>query len=125
MALTLNFPDIEELLTAHLTSVMGVPAGTRASTAPTFLRVRRTGGPAATRVTDSPQVTVEAYAPLESNAAALLADARRVIADLVGVSLAGWLVKSVTELGGPANLPDPNNSSHRYTLTAVVQIRGK
>jgi len=76
-------------------------------------------------VTDSPQVTVEAYDTLESKALALLGRARRALADLPGTELQGWAVKSVTEMGGPANLPDPNSTSKRYTLTAVVQIRGK
>jgi len=125
VAQSLEFPDIEDLLTAHLGAALGVPAGTRSSTAAKYLRVLRTGGPAPTRVTDSPQVTVEAYDTLESKALALLGKARRALADLPGTELQGWSVKSVTEMGGPANLPDPNSTSHRYTLTAVVQIRGK
>lgn len=125
MAQTLAFPDIEDLLTAYLGALLGVPAGTRSSTEPKYLRVLRTGGPAPTRVTDSPQVTVEAYDTLESKALALLGRARQALADLPGTELQGWAVKSVAELGGPANLPDPNSTSHRYTLTAVVQIRGK
>lgn len=122
---TFEFPDVEDLLSTHLGTVLGVPAGTRhAPTAP-FIRVLRTGGPVATRVTDSPQVTIEAYHSLESGAIALLGRARRAIADLPGATLSGWRIKSVTELGGPANLPDPNSTSHRYTYSAVVQIRGK
>jgi hypothetical protein len=125
VAQSFEFPDIEELLTAYLGAALGVPAGTRSSTADTYLRILRTGGPAPTRVTDSPQVTVEAYDPLESGALRLLGSARRELADLPGTELAGWSVKSVTEMGGPANLPDPNSTSKRYTMTAVVQIRGK
>ena len=125
MPQSLEFPDIEDLLTAYLGAALGVPAGTRSSTAAKYLRVLRTGGPAPTRVTDSPQVTVEAYDTLESKALALLGKARRALADLPGTELQGWAVKSVTEMGGPANLPDPNSTSKRYTLTAVVQIRGK
>jgi len=90
-----------------------------------FLRVLRTGGPAHTRITDSPQVTVEAYHSRESGAIQLLGRARRWLADLPGTELSGWAVKSVDELGGPANLPDPNTTLFRYTFTAVVQIRGK
>lgn len=125
MAQTLHFPDIEELLSAHLGTVLGVPAGTRSSSAARYVRILRTGGPAPTRVTDSPQVTVEAYDTRESSALALLGEARRALADLPGTELSGWAVKSFTEFGGPANLPDPNSTSHRYTLTAVIQIRGK
>lgn len=125
MAQTLHFPDIEDLLAVHLGSVLSVPVGTRSSSAAKYVRIRRTGGPAPTRVTDSPQVTVEAYDTRESTALALLGLARRALADMPGTELSGWAVKSVTELGGPANLPDPNTTSHRYTLTAVIQIRGK
>lgn len=125
MVQTLEFPDIEDLLSTHFETVLGVAAGTQAASASTFVRVLRTGGPAPTRVTDSPQVTIEAYHARESGAIALLGEARRTLADLPGTELGGWAVKSVIELGGPANLPDPTSESHRYTYTAVVQIRGK
>lgn len=125
MVQTLAFPDIEDLLSIHLTAALGVPVGTRASSAASFVRVLRTGGPAPTRVTDSPQVTVEAYHARESGALALLGRARRALADLPGTELDGWAVKSFAEVGGPVNLPDPSSELSRYTLTAVVQIRGK
>lgn len=125
MVQSLEFPDIEDLLSSHLEAVLNVEVGTRASSASSFVRVLRTGGPAPTRVTDSPQVTFEAYHSLESGAIALLGRVRRAVADLPGTLLGGWAVKSVDELGGPANLPDPNTTSHRYTYSAVVQIRGK
>jgi hypothetical protein len=122
---TLAFPDIEDLLCSYLAAVLGVPAGTRASSAPSFIRVLRTGGPAPTRVTDSPQVTVEAWHKLESSAVALLGRARRALADLPGTELSGYRIKSVDEFGGPVNLPDPSSELTRYTFTAVVTIRGK
>ncbi len=125
MVQTLAFPDIEDLLSSHLGTVLGVPVGTRMASVSTFVRVLRTGGPAPTRVTDSPQVTIEAYHSLESGALALLGRARRALADLPGTVIDGWSVKSVTELGGPANLPNPTTEYHRYTYSAVVQIRGK
>jgi hypothetical protein len=125
MLQSLTFPDIEDVLATHLATVLAIPAGTRSSTAVKYLRVLRTGGPPATRVTDSPQVTIEAYDKFESGAIALLEDARQILADLPGTGVGGWAVKSVGIVGGPANLPDPNSTSHRYTLTAVVQIRGK
>lgn len=125
MVQTLAFPDIEDLLCNYLSAVLGVPVGTRAAAVSDFVRVLRTGGPAPTRITDSPQVTIEAYGKRESSALALLGRTRRALADLPGSELAGWAVKSFTEFGGPANLPDPNSTSYRYTLTAVIQIRGK
>jgi len=125
MAKTLEFPDIEDLLATDMATVLDVPVGTRLASVSTFIRVLRTGGPAPTRVTDSPQVTIEAYHPRESGAIALLGLARHYLMELPGTELDGWRVKSVDELGGPANLPDPTHDSHRYTFTAVVQIRGK
>lgn len=125
MAKTFEFPDIEDLLTVHMAAALDVPVGTRPAPVSTFIRILRTGGPAPTRVTDSPQVTVEAYHPRESGAIALLGLARHYLMELPGTELDGWRVKSVVELGGPANLPDPTHESHRYTFTAVVQIRGK
>jgi len=125
MAKTLTFPDIEDVLTTHLATELAVPVGTRSSSAAKYLRVLRTGGPPATRVTDSPQVTIEAYDSFESGAINLLENARHVLCELPGTGLDGWSVKSVEIIGGPSNLPDPSSESHRYTLTAVVQIRGK
>lgn len=122
---SLAFPDIEDLLTTHLTTALGVPVGTRASSTAPYLRVLRTGGPPATRVSDSPQVTVEAYHSRESGAVQLLERARRALSDLPGTALDGFRVKSVEVIGGPANLPDPSTSLFRYTFTAVVQVRGK
>lgn len=121
---SLEFPDIEDILCTRLGAMFNVPAGTRMSSEPTFLRVLRTGG-SRTRVTDSPQVTIEAYHPRESGAIDLLEQARRELADLPGTDVDGWAIKSVTEIGGPSNLPDPTSDSHRYTFTAVVQVRGK
>jgi hypothetical protein len=125
MMQTLTFPDIEDLLATYLTGVLGVPAGTKAASAASFVRVLRTGGPAPTRVTDSPQVTIEAYHPRESGAIALLEDARMELVNLPGVELDGFRIKSVDIIGGPANLPDPSSELARYTFTAVVQVRGK
>lgn len=123
---SLTFPDVEDLLTTFLTGALGVPVGTRASSTAPFVRVLRTGGPPATRVSDSPQVTVEAYHSRESGAVQLLERARRALADLPGAELSGFRVQSVDLIGGPANLPDPSAPSlSRYTFTAVVQIRGK
>lgn len=125
MAKTLAFPDIEDLLSTHLAADVGVPAGTRAASTAPFLRVLRTGGPPASRVSDSPQVTVEAYHKLESGALALLELARRSLMELPGNALDGFRFKSAELIGGPVNLPDPSTSNFRYTFTAVVQVRGK
>jgi len=122
---TLTFPDIEDLLATHLAAALGVPAGTRAAPESSFIRVLRTGGPPATRVSDSPQVTVEAYHRLESGAINLLERARLALMELPGTAVDGFRVKSAEIIGGPSNLPDPTHESHRYTFTAVVQIRGK
>ena len=125
MAKTLLFPDIEDLLSTHLAADVGVPAGTRAASTAPFLRVLRTGGPPTTRVSDSPQVTVEAYHSRESGALNLLERARLSLMELPGTALDGFRVKSVELIGGPVNLPDPSTTNYRYTFTAVVHIRGK
>jgi hypothetical protein len=76
-------------------------------------------------VSDSPQVTVEAYHSRESGAFNLLEQARYFLMELPGSELSGFRVKSVELIGGPVNLPDPSSTYFRYTFTAVVQIRGK
>ena len=123
---SLTFPDIEDLLCTFLTGALAVPVGTRPASVAPFVRVLRTGGPPATRVSDSPQVTVEAYHSRESGAVQLLERARRALSDLPGTALDGFRVQSVDLIGGPSNLPDPSAPTlSRYTFTAVVQIRGK
>lgn len=125
MSKSLTFPDIEDLLSGHLTTDLSVPAGTKPASVAPFLRVLRTGGPPTTRVSDSPQVTVEAYHSRESGALNLLERARLSLMELPGSALDGFRIKSVDLIGGPVNLPDPSTSNYRYTFTAVVQVRGK
>lgn len=120
-----TFPDIEDLLTVHFAADLSIPAGTKPASVAPFLRVLRTGGPPTTRVSDSPQVTVEAYHSRESGASSLLERARLSLMELPGTALDGFRIKSVDIIGGPVNLPDPSTSNYRYTFTAVVQVRGK
>lgn len=122
----IRFPDAEQLVVDYLDAALPQPVSTRVpSPRPaSFVRVLRTGGPRATRVSDAAQITIEAFGNLESVAADLIREARALIDDLRGKTVAGVVVYRVEELGGPANLPDPTTDQHRYTFTAVVHTRG-
>lgn len=119
-------PDAEKLLIDHLTPLLGVPVGTKASTTTEFVKVIRTGGPRATPVSDRPQLTFEAYSNRGTKAWDLANRTREAVHALAGSQLAGISVKEVTELGGPANLPDPIFPAlTRYTFTLAVHLRGR
>lgn len=118
------FDDVEQALIELLTSALDVPVSTRKSHSPRFIRLFRTGGSRVSRISERAQITVEAYAQTESAASGLLQQARSVIADLAGRRVQGRGFKEITELGGPANLPDPTSPEHhRYTYTPVIHIR--
>jgi hypothetical protein len=117
-------PDAEQLMADHLEPLLGVPVGVKASAAPEFVKVIRTGGPRATPVSDRPQLTFEAYATRGSRAWALAEETRTAVLALAGTTVAGVNVKEIGEPGGPSNLPDPVFPDHtRYTFTLAVHLR--
>lgn len=118
------FPDAEQLLIDYLDPLFTEDVSTRYSTASSFVRVQRTGGPRGTRVSDSPQLTFECYHARESGAERLAANVRDKIHLLPGTTVTGTYVYQITELSGPSNLPDPRHESHRYSFTVVVHLRG-
>jgi hypothetical protein len=117
-------PDAEQLLIDYLTPLLSVPVGVKASPAPEFVKVIRTGGPRATPVSDRPQLTFEAYAKRGSRAWALAEDTRTSVFEMAGTIVAGVSVKEVEEIGGPSSLPDPTFPDHaRYTFTIALHLR--
>jgi hypothetical protein len=84
-----------------------------------WLRVLRTGGVRHTYVSDAAQLTIEAWADTPADAADLAQLARAHLNAIVGAD--AYLVE---ELGGPADLPDPESQQHRYTWSALVHLRG-
>jgi len=126
-----TFPDIEDLLTAHMTMPGGQAVTTKTPNddwpggAPSaFVRVERVGGIQASPITDAPTVVAEAWAKDEADAAALMKDLRRTLQELAGSTIGGHKVNDVTETGGVVNLPDPLKVYERYTVTVTINLRG-
>lgn len=90
-----------------------------------FVIVRRIGGARINLVTDSAQVSIEAYAPTAGRAHSLIQTARTLITAMRGRTIDGQLIHRVVEYGGPALLPDPDSDHARYVITADVEYRGR
>lgn len=118
------FPDPEVLAMGALnTALVGLLPGVAASTKvpkprPTeFIRVIRAGGPRETLISEQATIILEAYAATEARAAYILSLARAVMNAQDGT------IFGVTEIGGPANLPDPDRGE-RYTMTLGIRVYG-
>lgn len=121
----IRFPDAEAAVRAYLLpGIRGrYPGLILATRVPDprpakWLRIMRTGGPRESMFVDRPQITLEAWAGNEGDAANLLEDARALL------NAANGQLFGVEELGGPANLPDPTTAQIRYTMTLWIRIRG-
>jgi hypothetical protein len=118
-------PDAEQFMIDYLEPLLGVPVGVKsAGSAAEFIKVIRTGGPRASPVSDRPQLSFEAYAVKGSRAWALAEKTRTAVLAMAGTVVQNTSVKDVTELGGPANFPDPLLPDRsRYTFTLAVHLR--
>lgn len=122
------FPDAASLVLNAIGDEMGVdkhdtpPAGRDGTE--TFLLVRRVGGPLRDVVVDDATLTLEAWAPTRDEAHDLLQEARAHLHALAGTQVDGEMIYRVDEFAGPAYLPDADSSHPRWTLTAVVSVRG-
>lgn len=82
--------------------------------------IQRTGGAAPNRISDRPILAVECYARTKTRAFAIAADASDWLLNLSGRH-AGVIVYEVSEIGGPADLPDPRAPQH-YRVTFAVEL---
>lgn len=89
-----------------------------------FVKVIRTGGIRQTLVTDSAQLTFEAWANSPTVAETLIEYVRAVIHAMKATVVSGVRIAAIEELSGPADLPDPDSQQYRYTFSAFVQTRG-
>jgi hypothetical protein len=89
-----------------------------------FVLVFRTGGPRQGIVTDSAQITVEAWSNSDVEAHDLAQACRAIIGGLEGTVTGGVTIYGVDEFSGPGYLPDPASSQHRYTFTITIGVRG-
>lgn len=120
------FPDATAVTVTHLAGELEVPVVSKVPNPrpDTFVRVRRVGGPRRDLVTDQAQLTVEAWAATDADAADLAQLARAHIHNMRGQVISGVACYRVTEMAGPANLPDPTTDHARYSLTIAVAMRG-
>lgn len=107
----------------------GYPSTTVVSRVPNprptaFVRVMRTGGPRMNLVADDAQVTVESWADEDTDAHDLAQVARALVVAARGTVVDGTTVYRVTEVSGPAWLPDGISDQPRYTQTFTVATRG-
>lgn len=122
------FPDAEALAIAWLTGKLGagVMISTRVPTTrpPKFVKVTRTGGVQLDITADQAQLTFECWALSETDASALCRLVRAHFKAIAGETVSGVFARSVAEVGGPTNFPDPASTSPRYQYTASVACRG-
>jgi metal-dependent amidase/aminoacylase/carboxypeptidase family protein len=132
MAERILFPDAVAAVVGALNDQLddlgfsGVPVRSRVPNPrpARFVTVFRTGGPRVNVVTDSAQITVEAWAASDHDAHDLAQAARAILNSLEATVTGGATVYGVDEFSGPAYLPDPESAQPRYTWSASVNIRG-
>lgn len=130
MAEVLVFPDAEAAVVAHLRTglvahgwVASVGTKVPSDMPANMVRVIRTGGGRRDLVTESPQITVECWAP-DSVKASGLARLTHALMHAAGGSVAGGVwVRAVEEVGGVQSLPDPDTNKPRYQFTVRWHVR--
>lgn len=128
---TVLFPDAAQLV------INAITAGffTQSETAPVvnevpaerpdeFVRVRRIGGQRRDLITDEPRLSIEAWAASVARAQDLAQLARTFVHAMQDGTTNGSPIYRVTEILGPAELPDPFSTSPRIAQTVQVAIRG-
>jgi len=90
-----------------------------------FVVLRRVGGVSRNVVTDEPMLTVEGWARTHQEAQDLCALSRALIHSMPGERVVnGVAVYRITDVAGPAHLPDDLSAQPRYTCTLSVALRG-
>lgn len=109
-------PDVKALIMAHIAAELGEPAvSSRPDDGTTrFVRVIATGGAGRTdRIMQHVQLTIDCYAESVGRAYQLAADVDSLMHDLPSSVVPVVGVQSNT----PAENPDPDTGSARYTTT--------
>lgn len=120
------FPDVETLLVRVLPDLVGVDVSTRVPDPrpDSFVRLKRVGGTAPNRITDSALVVVECWAADEIAAAYLARATRAHVHALAQTDHDGDYVRRVREVAGPQAFPDPSTEHPRYQFTVQIDTRG-
>lgn len=130
MAEAIAFPDAEAVAYSWLTAQLAARSDTAAvgtmkpgDGTTRFVRVLRVGGPRRNMVQDDAMVVFDCYDAEQVDASNLATLVRALVGAMVGETVDGHMVYDVTEVGGPANLPDEFGNP-RYTYTAQILLRG-
>lgn len=125
------FANAVNLLNAYVEAQTGIFVGTKVpDDRPTrFIRTVRTGGFRRDAITDVARVTFECWAGTSTEAERDTQSVRDLLFRSPGTVLANrdarFKIHRVEEVAGPADSPDPDTRSPRYTLTLEVHLRGR
>jgi hypothetical protein len=122
---TLVAPDTVGLVIGWLSGLMTEPVS---SSVPNprpdaFLVVKNLGGPGRSVISDRPTISVEAWSDTARNALLLAQQARGHLWDMASRVIGSQTVYSVTDIGSPGDLPDPDSAQPRATFTVEVRLR--
>jgi len=125
------FPDAEQVVVGFLDDALAARSedATVVTMVPNprpvrMVLVRRLGGPRLNLVADDAQIGVECWEASPAGAHDLAQLARALIHTMRGQTIGGVPVYRVTELAGPADLPDPLSTHPRYVFTVQIAMRG-
>lgn len=123
----ITFPDAVALVIGYLSDDpdITVPVRKRIPNPrpASFVTVQRVGG-VADLVTDDAQVMIGCWGDDDVTAADLAIVVRGSLGTMRGEVVDGVQVYRVTELAGPADIPDPDSDQYRMRWTITVQVRG-
>lgn len=117
-ALAVIIPEVAADITPAVSSTVPKPRPE------SFVVLSRSGGPAATPISDGAQITADSWAPTQPEAAELAQEVRASFYRLDGARVDGVQIYRVEEFSGPTSTPDPATGSARYRQTFTVHIRG-
>lgn len=117
-ALAVVIPEIAADVDVAVSSVVPKPRPE------SFVVLTRTGGPAATPVSDGAQITADSWAATQPEAAELAQEVRASFYRIDGAKVDGVQIYRVDEVSGPTSTPDAATGSPRYRQTFTVHIRG-
>ena len=118
----MRVPDVDGMVRSFLMGHVSVPVHVSVpkDRPVSFVVARRNGGFAVNRILDSPNVTVDCWAPSGVEAAELAEDCRSAfLHEYAGMPL----VRGVSEVSGPYSVPDVESGSPRYRFTVQLSVR--
>lgn len=122
------FPDATAVVLDHLHTELGVDVGSKIPNEfpddGVFVLCRRLGGPRLNEVADNAMLGLEFYAATAEDSMDLAQLTRAQVHAMRGRVISGVTVYRVTEIGGPAELPDPLSQRPRVVFTVQVAMRG-